>query len=276
MGGSADTVNPVWIFYFMANTGQIVKSKSTERFTTIPNEVCRSMDLTMEEKGMLIFLLSLPSDWVLYRANLYKSLNDSKGAIDRVFKSLQTKGYILSVRVHDQANGKFIGWNHVVYDLPAIDTENQIHRDGQNPISVNTEVGESASILKKDSITKEILNTNKDFKTKEKQVLVFLGCEWSELWQQWCEYKQTEFRDKYKSEKSEQVAINLLVEISGGQIEQAKKIVEHSIANRYKGLFKLKTNSNDTTKTSIDFYNERRNELHRIAEEFDRQRGIRP
>jgi len=144
------------------NTGQIIKSRTTERFTTLPNEVIKSKDLTLEDKGLLSYLLSLPSDWVIYKQNLYNSLPDKKGSIDRSFKSLQKKGYILSVKVHDQKTGRFIGWNHVVYDIPA---EVEKIQQSENPTSENTEFGESAPILK----TNVLLKTNLIQKTNSIQ-----------------------------------------------------------------------------------------------------------
>jgi hypothetical protein len=135
------------------NTGQIIKSKTTERFTTLPNDIIKSKDLTLEEKGLLSYLLSLPSDWVLYRQNLYNSLPDKKGTIDKCFRGLQQKGYIISFKVHDLTTGKFKGWNHVVYD---ISTDNGIDRVRDLPSSGFTDVGESAPILN----TNVLLNTN--------------------------------------------------------------------------------------------------------------------
>ncbi len=137
------------------NTGQIIKSKSTERFTVIPNELIKSNDLLLAEKGLLSYLLSLPADWVLYKSNLYKSLPDTKGSIDRNFKALQEKGYILSVKVVND-KGQFVGWNHVVYDIPA----NEKPTIGKPNIG-NGEVGESAPIQKTNTIQKTNL-TNTD------------------------------------------------------------------------------------------------------------------
>jgi hypothetical protein len=131
------------------NTGQIVKSRTTERFTTLPNDLIKSKALTLDEKGLLSYLLSLPADWVLYKQNLYSSLPDKKGSIDRAFKNLQKKNYIESVKVNDKQTGRFIGWNHVVYDLPTRHTE--------NPTYGKPDFGESAPILN----TNLILNTNK-------------------------------------------------------------------------------------------------------------------
>jgi hypothetical protein len=121
------------------------------------------MALTMAEKGFLSYLLSLPSDWVIYKHNLYKTLPDKKGTIDTLFKSLQEKGYINSYRIVNIESGKFIGWNHIVYDEP---TDNDFFQSRELPMSVSTEVGKNDPILN----TNIILNTNNivNNSTKEK------------------------------------------------------------------------------------------------------------
>lgn len=140
----------------MSNTGQIIKSRSTERFTVIPNEISQSTTLTIEEKGFLTYLLSLPQNWVLYRNQLYDILPDSRGTIDRVFQQLQHKGYIISVKSIDD-KGRFNGWNHVIYDEPNISTDNLENRSRSKPRSVFSEIGQSAPIIK----TNKIKKTNK-------------------------------------------------------------------------------------------------------------------
>ena len=150
------------------NTGQIIKSKSTDRFTTIPNEIIKCTHLKMAEKGFLCYLLSLPADWVIYKANLYNNLPDPKGTIDSLFKSLQDKKYIVSVRIFDKVTGRFIGWNHIVYDKP---TDIDFYRHRDLPISDITDIGETAPIL---STKNTILNTDiiVNNSTKEKKPLL--------------------------------------------------------------------------------------------------------
>lgn len=152
------------------NTGQIVKSKTTERFTVIPNEILKSKDLTLGEKGLLAYLLSLPSDWIIYKKNLYDNLPDKPVQIDRYFKGLQTKGYIISVRVINEKS-QFIGWNHVIYDIPAIEKPTLGKTDignSEKPILDFPRVGESAPILNTNLIqkTKESTKTEKTLSIK--------------------------------------------------------------------------------------------------------------
>jgi hypothetical protein len=133
----------------------------------------------------------------------------------------------------------------------------------------------------------EIININKDKNIsknakskKEETELVFISNDWQVLWEGWVEHKRNQFKDKYKTKQSEQIAINQLVELAGGELETAQEIVKASVSNLWKGLFKLKTNNNVTTFTgnkpsNADIYKQRREEMHRIAAEIDRQRGIR-
>jgi len=61
-------------------------------------------------------------------------------------------------------------------------------------------------------------------------------------WSKWKEFKKTEFNFKYKSEISEQASKTELINLSGNNEETAIKIIEQSIANGWKGFFKLKNN----------------------------------
>ena len=61
-----------------------------------------------------------------------------------------------------------------------------------------------------------------------------------ELLERWLNYKQTEFGKSYKTEGSFKAFINRLNDLSGGNFETAKAIIEQSIANCYQGIFELK------------------------------------
>jgi hypothetical protein len=167
--------------------------------------------------------------------------------------------------MHDQGTGRFVGWNHIVYDIPA---ESEHCRVRENPTSEITDLGESAIIQKTNSILKKDLIQIKE--------LEFISDDWENIWKGWMEYKKVEHGNKFKSAKTEQTAINNLVELSSGDLETAKKVINQSISNNYKGLFKLKETKNVTTKSSSDIYAERRAELHQYAEKIDQLRGIRP
>jgi hypothetical protein len=71
-------------------------------------------------------------------------------------------------------------------------------------------------------------------------------------WNRWKQYKKDEFNFKYKSGVSEQAAKDELLKLAqndadglGALEETAIKIIEQSIANGWKGFFKLKADGRD-------------------------------
>lgn len=88
-----------------------------------------------------------------------------------------------------------------------------------------------------------------DFKS-ESLILPWSG-EFENFWNSWKEYKSKEHKFSYKSEISEQSALKKLTDLSGGDMQTAIKIIERSIANGWKGFFKL-----DEPKQPQSFQNE--------------------
>lgn len=81
----------------------------------LPNKIFND-GLSIEAIGLLSYFLSLPHDWVIYKTQLHSQLNMGREKLDRVFKELQDKGYVLSVKEMND-KGQFT-YNHIVYDNP--------------------------------------------------------------------------------------------------------------------------------------------------------------
>lgn len=60
------------------------------------------------------------------------------------------------------------------------------------------------------------------------------------IWDKWKKFKKDQFRFSYKSEESEKLAKQELLDLSGGNPEIALAIVDQSMKSGYKGLFELK------------------------------------
>jgi len=93
----------------------IIKSKQAGNFTVLPNEIFKS-NLSIEATGMLSYFLSLPHDWIIYKTKLHLTFNISVQKCNKIFKELQNKGYLISVKKFGK-DGK-VYWEHVVYDYP--------------------------------------------------------------------------------------------------------------------------------------------------------------
>lgn len=80
--------------------------------------------------------------------------------------------------------------------------------------------------------------------------------EFEEVFVIWLRYKRSKGQ-AYKNKDSCTIAFKKLYELSGGNIQKAKDIIEQSIANNYAGLFELKqqkptsSNSNDDRREKL-------------------------
>jgi len=98
------------------NTGQIIKTKDAP-FAMIPTEFLRDNRISLKAKGLLSFLLSLPSDWVIYKTKLTDYFTDGKESINSAWLELEALGYIQSIRMVGEG-GLSRGFNYIVYYEP--------------------------------------------------------------------------------------------------------------------------------------------------------------
>jgi hypothetical protein len=151
----------------MKNTGQICRSKKNaqSRYTMIDNAILQSWELTPEEKSILIYLLSMPENWIVIKRKLIEDCNIGRDRFNRAWKGLQEKGYIQSIRVIDLDTKQIKGWNHIVYEEPIL-PELLKTRESENP-----KVGDSESREIRESeiqsVYKETNKQNTELTNKE-------------------------------------------------------------------------------------------------------------
>ena len=136
----------------------IIKSKQAGNFTVLPNEIFKS-NLSIEATGMLSYFLSLPHDWVIYKTKLHLTFNISVQRCNRIFKELQAKGYLVSVKKFGK-DGK-VNWEHIVYDYPFNEKNNTTnnHTMENHTMENHTMVDHTMENLQ--LINTNELNTNK-------------------------------------------------------------------------------------------------------------------
>jgi len=96
---------------------------------------------------------------------------------------------------------------------------------------------------------------------KRKIVMPFHSEKFHEKWELWKEYRKEAHNFSYKSIISEQAAIMKLVKLADGLETVAIDIIVQSIAEKWKGFYKLQ----------IDTENDQDNQTQRIAEKFSSQ-----
>jgi len=73
--------------------------------------------------------------------------------------------------------------------------------------------------------------------------------EFIQHWDFWKLYKKQDHSFTYKSALSEQAGLNELVRISDGDEQEAIRIIERSMANNWKGLFRIHKSKKDGEST---------------------------
>ena len=93
----------------------IKRTKRRDNFVVIGNEVIQDNRMTIEARGVLVFLLSLPQDWVIRKNDLQKRLAVSRRTIDRCFDEMKECGYLCETDFVKK-DGKFDGKGYLIYD----------------------------------------------------------------------------------------------------------------------------------------------------------------
>jgi hypothetical protein len=179
----------------LKNTGLIIKSKLTEKFTTIPNSVLNDANLSWKAKGILCKLLSNKSDWCIYKSQLQQFASDGRDSTTAGFNELIERGYIVAIRRHNN-KGQFMGWDYVVYDEP---TSEQPVTD--NPISVDPSLI-NTNIINTKEINTNIINTSIILSKRELQSKLCIGLNITT--KQLNEYISTDFSQYYNQDILEQ------------------------------------------------------------------------
>ena len=76
------------------NKTQIFRTSKTSNYTIVNNEILRRKDLSWKAKGMLVYILSLPDDWVIYLDEVVKHATDGKDSFRSGWKELEEAGYV--------------------------------------------------------------------------------------------------------------------------------------------------------------------------------------
>ena len=195
-----------------------IRVEKSKNFTTINNEFIFNKDLSLKAKGMLCHLLALPNEWKLYVEEVEKWHKDGKKAIYSAFKELTENGYMKREQIRD--NGKFKGYDYVVYEVPYAQKRNTEKRYAENGTLLNTNTKLNTNITK----------TERDYPFELNL----------EAWKLWKEFRSKEFRTSYKT-LGENAAIKKLLRLSNGNKYVQAEIIQQSMENSWKGLFAVKS-----------------------------------
>lgn len=110
----------------------ILKRRHTKAFVTLENALVRDRRLSLDEHGMLHYLLSLPDDWEVSRANCARFWGIGRDKAARIFRKLRQCGWAQVERVHGE-DGTFLGVRWIITDEPGAEVpEAALDDDGDD------------------------------------------------------------------------------------------------------------------------------------------------
>ena len=111
----------------------VFKVEKTKNFTIMSNHHLQNKNLSLKAKGLLSYMLSLPSDWDYSLAGLVSNSKESKTSIRNTLNELKENHYLSITKLYpDQTESKKIEYVYNIYEEPHLepsiqkqDTENQ-------------------------------------------------------------------------------------------------------------------------------------------------------
>ena len=136
---------------------EVIRVIKNKNYTTISNQLFKNKGISLKAKGLMGYLLSLPSDWNLSINGIVACSKEGRRAIGNIINELIDAGYIERNQV--RKNGKFIGYDYFVFEQPKRPFADTDNADTQNSIQISKEVI-------KERINKNTLSKSEKFKSE--------------------------------------------------------------------------------------------------------------
>ncbi|NKU21767.1 replication protein [Rhodococcus hoagii] len=125
--------------------------RRTADFTTLSNAVINDARLSFRARGVLMWLLSKPSDWrTLSTAIAAQSPREGRDAIRTAMRELEEYGYLVRERVRDAGSGQF-AMVQTIHEVPVTAVEASIVPAPDYPDSGNPATGKPVATQRTES-----------------------------------------------------------------------------------------------------------------------------
>ena len=136
---------------------EVIRVIKNKNYTTISNGVFKNKGISLKAKGLMGYLLSLPSDWNLSINGIVSISKEGRTAIRNVFTELINAGYIERKQIRNK--GKFVGYDYFVFEQPKLDKPTTVKCKSDNNLQISKEVI-------KERINKKTLSKSEKFKSE--------------------------------------------------------------------------------------------------------------
>ena len=138
----------------------INKGRHESDFTTVYNQTARDTNLSLQARGLLLYMLSLPGNWKVYRKQLAADNNINEKTVQKYMNELKENGY--AEYIQTRKNGRLTGGEYYIYPIP------QKHLKATGGATSTTDPkngpvekapGEKHTHIQKKEVKKEILSS---------------------------------------------------------------------------------------------------------------------
>ena len=121
----------------------IIRSKRTNNFSIVDNDILDDKRLTFKARGLLAYMLSKPDDWRFYTTELAKhSQKDGRDSIDSALKEMEKFGYLKRTQKRS-SSGRFGEQDWLLLDTPAFSPQTgfpeTVFPETENPQLLSTD-----------------------------------------------------------------------------------------------------------------------------------------
>lgn len=102
----------------------LIRRRKKRGYTIIDNQPINNSNLKYEDIGLLVYVLSKPDDWVIYKKELVSSHQNGRESVAGILKRLEANGY-LQIIPHRDPKGRF-SYNEYVFTDVAWEFEDEI------------------------------------------------------------------------------------------------------------------------------------------------------
>lgn len=136
---------------------EVIRVIKNKNYTTISNQLFKNKGISLKAKGLMGYLLSLPSDWNLSINGIVACSKEGRALISSTIKELINAGYIERIAVREK--GRFKGYDYFVFEQPKAEKPITVKPITENQIQISKEVI-------KERINKNTLSKSEKFKSE--------------------------------------------------------------------------------------------------------------
>ena len=102
-------------------------------YVTLNKTVLEDGNLSFKAKGIHVYLMSKPDNWICKKEDLIKKSKDGENSVRSGLRELRQAGYIKKVPIKDEL-GRIIEWEEELYETPTLEAQDIFNKQEEKRI----------------------------------------------------------------------------------------------------------------------------------------------